>query len=76
MTKDKLTDWRDVCLETAKSLGNQAAAWTPTRWETELRALALLREISEEITVGEQPGDTTVWLTVPRNDPWLALLRD
>jgi hypothetical protein len=70
-----LSDLRDACHDHAQDRDGATALWSPGRWEIELRALAQLHEIEDEIVLGSGPRDAAIWFTVRSDDPWLALLR-
>ncbi len=74
MAAGPLTDWREACALTAET-DTGLPDWPPMRWETELRALALLGEIGETVSLGARTGEASSTLTVRQDDPWLALLR-
>jgi hypothetical protein len=75
--RETLEFWQEVCRDTVgpddAAPGDAAIqSWTPMRWETEIRALAFLGEIGEEIQIAATGRVTTFIVDI--SDPWLALL--
>lgn len=67
--------WRDACLDVAGRIDPAISSWSGIRWEQELKALLLLREVEEDIAPESGAKVTETRLLVRTSDPWLSLLR-
>lgn len=68
-----IEDLAEFCLLHVRDRDDHTSGWSDTRWKSEARALALLQELREELTVGTDSA--AVQILVDADDPWLALLR-
>src|SRR5699024_9229990 len=75
LQRDTLDNWREACRSLADS-DPATQAWSSERWETELRALVLVREIREVVDASDDSyAPLRSMLVVDPDDPWLELIR-
>jgi hypothetical protein len=71
--QEALSTWATACAEVSRP-DSSTHEWSRLRWERELRSLAALREIDEEVSIGRAASENAIRLSIRRDDPWLTLL--